>query len=237
MGNAKDLLDRALRDLSPEQRARVLDLTLRLDIDRDDPLWLICLAIGQLQVLVEDAPRDWRETFAAFSTELEAWTDSNLKMLEAIARQAEAGEGIAQVSKELVTSLTALTRLLSEQSQTPQKFGQELDSLKNRFEDLRNALDYRLTSLMESLETRKSGASMSNTLRPQNGIGRWSANPLLLVFLVVVGGGFFMLWQGQQQNAKTLQWLLYKANRMECQQSIVEKSDPQCKPFRKEKGE
>ena len=50
---SSDLLDRALRDLSAEQRARVLDLVIRLEIDRDDPLWLIAItlvAIASLSV-------------------------------------------------------------------------------------------------------------------------------------------------------------------------------------------
>ena len=73
-GKSTDLLDRALRDLTAEQRARTLDLVLRLGIERDDPLFLITLAIGQLKVLVEDAPQEWNNTFHSFTSYLDAWT-------------------------------------------------------------------------------------------------------------------------------------------------------------------
>ena len=100
---SSDLLDRALRDLSAEQRARVLDLVIRLEIDRDDPLWLIAIAIGQLQVLVTDAPEDWRETFVNFQSELITWTNTHLETLEAIAKQALVAKSLAKTSNELNT--------------------------------------------------------------------------------------------------------------------------------------
>ena len=64
------LLDRVLQGLDASQRARVLDLVVRLGIEPDDPLFLISLATSQLQVLVEDAPKDWAELFGTFLTEL-----------------------------------------------------------------------------------------------------------------------------------------------------------------------
>lgn len=233
-GKNTDLLDRALRDLTAEQRARTLDLVLRLGIDRDDPLFLITLAIGQLKVLVEDAPNEWKSTFDFFTSFLEEWTKTNLRLFEAAARQAEATEAVSEVSKELITALSALTRLLTEQSQTPQSYGRDLDSLRNRLEDVQNALTHRLNAITESLESRKSARSMSSTLTGSsigNVIGTWNANWLLVGLLVVSGGGWWVLWQGQQRNAQTLQWLLLKATRQECLSKIVSKSAPQCRQF------
>lgn len=228
-----DLLDRALRDLSPEQRARVLDLTLRLEIDRDDPLWLICLALGQLQVLVEDAPETWRGVFEAFSLDLRQWTDSNLQMLEAIARQAEAGADLTEVAKNLVTALGALTRLLTEQTQTSSTVGQE-EALRHRLEDLRIGLDYRLTAISERLEhlaTPPQAAAL-----PTSGMGGRYAQTLLALLLAAVSGGGVVLWQGQQQQAQILRWLLYKANRQECVQKLAPVWSAQCRAVKRSWG-
>jgi hypothetical protein len=235
-GKSTDLLDRALRDLTPEQRARTLDLVLRLGIERDDPLFLITLAIGQLKTLIEDAPQEWKSTLTLFTSFLEEWSKNNLKMFESAARQAEATESISEVSKELITALSALTRLLTEQSQTPQSYGRDLDSLRNRLEDLQNALTHRLNAITESLETQRSARSMSSTLTVSNGngilTGTWNAKWLLVGLLVVTGSGWWTLWQSQQRNAQTLQWLLIKATRQECLAGVVSKTSPQCKQFK-----
>jgi hypothetical protein len=230
-GKGSDLLDRALRDLTAEQRARTLDLVLRLGIDRDDPLFLVTLAIGQLQTLVQDAPEDWRKSFESFSQYLESWTATNLQMFEAAERQADATQTVSQVSKELVTSLTALTRILTEQARTPPTSGPDWQNLSRKLDDWQNGIHYRLTSIEESLKNPKSARSMSNISTDWNGIGRLSVNLLLLGLLVVSGGGWVILWQGQQQNAERLQWLLKKATRQECLSKIVPKTAPQCRQF------
>jgi methyl-accepting chemotaxis protein len=236
-GKSTDLLDRAMRDLTAEQRARTLDMVLRLGIDRDDPLFLITLAIGQLKTLIEDAPQEWKSTLTLFTSFLEEWSKNNLKMFESAARQAEATESISEVSKELITALSALTRLLTEQSQTPQSYGRNLESLSNKFEDLQNALTHRLNAITESLETQRSARSMSSTLTASSGngilTGTWNAKWLLAGLLVVLFGGLTELWQGQQRNAQTLQWLLIKATRQECVSGAVDKKAPQCRQFLK----
>ncbi|MGI2906156.1 DUF6753 family protein [Tolypothrix sp. VBCCA 56010] len=235
-GKNADLLDRALRDLTPEQRARTLDMVLRLGIDRDDPLFLITLAIGQLKTLIEDAPQEWKSTLTLFTNFLEEWSRNNLKMFESAARQAEATESVSAVSKELISVLTVLTRLLTEQSQTPQSYRHDFESLRNRLEDLQNALTHRLNAITEILGTQKSARSMSSTLTGLNngsGIGSLSVKWLLVGLLVVTGGAWCVLWQEQQRNAQTLQWLLIKANRQECLAGVVSKISPQCRQFQK----
>ncbi|MBP5977545.1 hypothetical protein HW132_33755, partial [Brasilonema sp. CT11] len=209
-GNGKnsDLLDRAMRDLTPEQRARTLDLVLRLGIDRDDPLFLVTLAIGQLQTLVQDAPEEWRKSFESFSQFLESWTQTNLQMFAAVTKQAEATETVGQVSKELITSLTALTRVLTAQSQTPQTSAPDWQNLERKLNDWQSVTQHRLTSIEASLKNQKSAGNMRNISTGWNGdrIERWSVNGLLLVLLVMSGGGWLVLWQGQQQNSQRLQW-------------------------------
>jgi hypothetical protein len=230
----RDLLDRVLEGKPDEVKARVLEMVYRLGIDPRDELFLVMIALGQLQVLVEDAPQAWQDVFSSFSAELEAWTESNIQMLEAIAKQAEAGEGIVYSTKELVTSVNAFTRLLGEQSRTPSHYGKELDSLKGRVEDLRNALDYRLTTLTDNLESQKS--VMRRTPVAEAGNRGEDAPRVWFLVLLVTGIGFFTLWREQQQNTKVLQWMLYKANRQECLQKRVPATSPQCLPFQSSKN-
>jgi methyl-accepting chemotaxis protein len=226
-----DLLDRALRDLSPEQRARALDLTLRLGVEHDDPLWLICLAIGQLQVLIEDAPTNWKETFASFSNDLEAWTTTNLKVLETITHQAEAAADLAEVSKKLTDTLNELTKLLSEQNTQHLSLRQDIRNLQKRLDSLKGAVTEQTTSIMGSLGTLISGENTRNTLI--NSLSRKVLNirPVMigLVLLTVLNGaGVFLLWFGLQKNNQQLTWLLQKATRMECKQGIIPKSRLEC---------
>ena len=227
-----DLLDRALRDLSAEQRARVLDLTIRLNIDRDDPLWLICLAIGQLQVLVEDAPAEWKGTFEAFSSELEAWTASNLKVLGAITQQAEAGADLAEISKKLTDTLSDLTKLLSAPSKPPPSLTSDTKGLQKKLASWRADMTRQTASIKESLETLRSAVNMRNSLTSSL-ITDLSVTRLGIVALMMLNGAaLYFLWTAQQKNQQQLQWLLYKANRQECVAGIVAKSAPQCQPFK-----
>jgi hypothetical protein len=103
-----DLLDRVLRDLNAEQRARVLELVVRLDLDKDDPLWLVAIAIGQLQVLVEDAPEDWQTLFHGFQGDLNTWTQTHLHTLEVVADKARVTASLSEYTQELGSILKTL---------------------------------------------------------------------------------------------------------------------------------
>ncbi len=231
-----DLLDRALRDLSPEQRARALDLTLRLGVEHDDPLWLICLAIGQLQVLIEDAPTNWKETFASFSNDLEAWTATNLKVLETITHQAEAAADLAEVSKRLTDTLNELTKLLSEQNKQHLSLRQDIRNLQKRLDSLKGAVTEQTTSIMGNLGILLSGENTRNTSISNLSNKALNAKPAMiaLTLLTVLNGvGIFLLWSGLQKNNQQLTWLLQKTTRMECVQGIIAKSRPECRSFAK----
>lgn len=222
-----DLLDRALKDLSAEQRARVLDLVIRLDIDRDDPLWLIAIAIGQLQVLVQDAPEEWQDVFMSFREELQAWSETNLRALEAIARQAENGESLAKTVNELTNLFATLAKALIAQGDSSSKPGQQWSRLESRLEDWKNSLNVRIERFTAEnskiLEFERSMKLTSkNTVSP---ILNLSVSVLLALG---VGLGFWTLWQGQQQQSKRLEWLLQKATRQECISGIKDFSSREC---------
>lgn len=105
---SSELLDTVLRDLTPDQRARVLELVVRLDLDQDDPLWLVAIAIGQLQVLVEDAPNDWQGLFSAFQGDLNIWTQTHLQTLEMLANRADKTADLAEYTQQLGATLQTL---------------------------------------------------------------------------------------------------------------------------------
>lgn len=116
-GNGKhgqDLLDRVLAGRPDDVKARVLELVVRLGIDPRDELFLIMIALGQLQCLIEDSPNDWQALFQTFQEELTQWTDTHLETLETLARKAQTEEMLASTCTELVSSLARLTTLCSE---------------------------------------------------------------------------------------------------------------------------
>jgi hypothetical protein len=111
---ASDLLDRVLLGKPDETKARVLELVLRLGISPEDELFLVMIALGQLQVLVEEAPRDWQTLFVEFQEELAQWSDINLETLNSLIRKAEHEQTLAEASSRLVTNLIDLTAFSKE---------------------------------------------------------------------------------------------------------------------------
>lgn len=112
--HAQDLLDRVLTGRPDDVKARVLELVVRLGIDPRDELFLIMIALGQLQCLIEDSPNAWMTLFDTFQEELTQWTETHLQTLETIARKAETEEVLATTCNELVTSLAKLTSTCNE---------------------------------------------------------------------------------------------------------------------------
>lgn len=63
-------LDELLIDKSPEFQAKVLRWTVRMNIKPKEPLFLTLVAIGQLQALLEDSPKDLSSLFDQWSEQL-----------------------------------------------------------------------------------------------------------------------------------------------------------------------
>lgn len=159
-----DLLDRVLRDLNAEQKARVLELVVRLDLDTDDPLWLVAIAIGQLQVLVEDAPEDWQTLFGGFQGELTTWTNTHLKTLEVVADKAKVTANLSEYTSELssilrtlVTACNALIERLQVSEMTSnnsdQRFRSSLNTIESEMDSLKAQSKRQHNSLLDALES------------------------------------------------------------------------------------
>lgn len=230
---SSDLLDRALRDLSAEQRARVLDLVIRLEIDRDDPLWLIAIAIGQLQVLVTDAPEDWRETFVNFQSELITWTNTHLETLEAIAKQALVAKSLAKTSNELNNSTEKLLILLNEHSKNSNNSDRELRYLKNSLTNLQKNMESRFQTVERGTDQNlaRIEAKISSNGNMMKSLGIWAVCNIILVGVssLFLMGWLIQLSVWESNNAEKIEWLLIKANRNDCLRGIKPKNSPECK--------
>lgn len=234
-----DLLDRLLADLSPEQRSRVLELVMRLNIERDDPLFLIAVATNQLTVLVHDAPNNWSALFSAFLERLDAWTTRNLTTLEKLAAESAAVEQLsnrcallARNTDELQTVLKGLiTALESSPVEAP---GWEA-SLKT----VQRELTMVITSIQVSEAMVPPIASAVARSPIAHGAASRAANSSRSLFKYVVLAlmglnisiGFWQLVVQRQhfnQLNQRLEWLLQKHNRRDCKDGILPADSPLC---------
>ena len=73
------MLDQALEGATAVEKARVRGVLLRYGIEPDNEFYIIFVAIGQLLVLVEEAPEKWRSLFDDVHSELKQWSQENFK--------------------------------------------------------------------------------------------------------------------------------------------------------------
>ncbi|BAZ40237.1 hypothetical protein NIES4101_61980 [Calothrix sp. NIES-4101] len=76
-----DLLAEALKGKSDDFKRRVLDFASRSGLSRDDPLFLVLVATGQLEAMLEDAPHTLQLLFQTWNRELA----NNLELVETVA--------------------------------------------------------------------------------------------------------------------------------------------------------
>ncbi|BAY93660.1 MULTISPECIES: DUF6753 family protein [unclassified Tolypothrix] len=76
-----DLLAEALKGKSEDFKRRVLDFTLRSGLSQDDPLFLVLVATGQLEAMLQDAPETLQLLFKTWNKDLA----NNLEKVEQVA--------------------------------------------------------------------------------------------------------------------------------------------------------
>ncbi|ESA37124.1 hypothetical protein N836_00145 [Leptolyngbya sp. Heron Island J] len=227
--------DRVVMDLKADQKARVLELVLRLDIQVDDPLWLIAIALGQLQVIVEDAPQDWQSLFDVHKQELEAWTATNLKTLELVAEKGAVMQQLAETSKRLsdalqllVTACNTLTQRLNTSEATSQALSTTVNSLSNQLQIGLDSLNSQLTQQNSHVNQRL--VTLDNGV---NGARR-AGSGWMWVALLSLSGVLFLGWQQyrlQQQVAILTQqseWQLANVINMACTFGAKPPESPEC---------
>ena len=139
-------LDKALDGQSAHIKARVLEIILKYGIDPQNEFFIIFVALGQLQVLLENSPNEWEGVFQSFQSELDQWTDTNLKILESLVSKAEATDLLAQSLKELMSLLSNLTTTcgtLVQRSQTSDQTSADwMPRLERLIKDLDSSLSH-----------------------------------------------------------------------------------------------
>lgn len=100
--NDRDLLSELLFDKSPEFRNKVLSIVNRFGIDSSDPLFLILISTGRLEVLLQETPDSLERIFHNWTLEMQR--SHQLVERELIERQKSA---IAQAASELIRKAEA----------------------------------------------------------------------------------------------------------------------------------
>lgn len=218
----QSLLDRLLTDLTPEQRARVLDLVVLLDLDPQDPLFLILVAIGQLKVLIDETPTSWGYLFSAFEADLAEWKTQNLHTLENLSLEAEAVQALSQHALTLSEHVNELQSVLKQLIEALESSEQATQSWQSSFGDLKRDLLLSLSTL-----TPTPSAPPSVISPPAS---RWSRSVSLLTLLIltITGLGLVPVYHRQLKQGQQLEWLIDKENRRDCRDGILPASDPLC---------
>jgi chromosome segregation ATPase len=104
-------LDKALEGKPPEIKARVLEIILKMGIDPENEFFVIFVALGQLQVLIEDSPSEWKDLFEEFREELGEWATTNVETLSHLTHKTQTMERLAQSSERLGDTLNGLAQV------------------------------------------------------------------------------------------------------------------------------
>ena len=195
-----EAIDQLLNGRSDTIKASVLSYIVKFNMNPNHEFFIIFVALGTLETLIETSPKEWQQLFEGFEGELGKWTDSNLKTLNLVSEKAKITERLADNS-ELKNSV---------------------EENSNRFSQLESEVQ-KLNSIIEN-------QNKSNPLNKKTGV--WKDNLLLgLVTTILLKTGYFG-WTQHQVNQNTnqkVQWLLEKANRMDCRMGIKKPGSPECR--------
>ena len=242
-----EAIEQLLNGRSETIKANVLSYIIKYQIDPQDEFFIIFVALGTLETLIETSPKEWQQLFEGFGGKLDKWADTNLETLTAISQKATTTERLGSTAEELANSskslgncLTKFLEVCGEQmsqlqesnalltnylSQSPKSKTNSKDSgsLKTGLSQLESKID-NLNSLVKELEK-------SN--RPNlSKIWVWKDSLLCgLVTIVLLTTVSFGVNQNRvsQSTSQKVQWLLQKANRMDCRMGIKKPGSPECK--------
>ena len=228
------MLDQALEGASTEEVARVRGVLLRFGIETDHEFYIIFVAIGQLLVLVEEAPENWRALFDDVHQELKQWSQENFKSLQSIRQHAQTAADLIAVLRQLLDSMRHSDSRSAAMSQT-------LSSLSRKLSTIESSLASVQTSNRNSQKTLDLLGSLLETLAEFPSRRDWISICSAVLGVVTVG---MLVGSNRTMNrrldtqellirrqSERIAWLLDKANREECVTGIKPPSDPQCRQF------
>jgi len=231
------LLDKVLHGLNDTQRSRVLDLVVTLGLDQNDPLFLIAIATGQLQLLLEDAPLDFANLFATLLEELDLWKDQNVQTLQQMTLEAQAVQGLTQSCKTLQNNVSSLQGILLTLIKELEISNQNNQQWKSSFDSLKR-------DLILSLSThnlRNTPQSSSVPLTPIKPLSRqaskspmttWGGSTLLLGLItgsfLVSSFQFMQIRHAQSIQQRQLNHLIDEQTRRNCIESLLPANGQDC---------
>ncbi|MEL6499796.1 MAG: DUF6753 family protein [Cyanobacteria bacterium J06623_1] len=221
-------LDRYLQDLPEAKKVKIYDLTLKMDIHPEDPMWLICLGLNQIFVLLEDTP----STLTEFTTQLESWTTHHIKVLESLSQKAQAMEELSQVSKELTIILTKLVSVSQELMQRSLTSDPNLETSLSKLKTSNKTIIKDLKKVREVQE--QQNQRFNTHLAPPVKMRNWSGNLSLLlstVTLTLMGISTWQLYSAQDillDTAERSQWILQRTLIRDCEEGLKAADSQEC---------
>ena len=229
---SKPLQD-ALEGQSDEIKARVYDLVMRWGIEPESEFFIIFVAMGQIVTLVEDAPERFQEIFNTLGEDLIKWGDSNLEVLEQVAKKVELMEKLATSTEGLTNSLAGLVKVC----------GELIDRLQTSDGQLNNYLSQLRTSeiqlnqivqannqKLQAIEKKLSNPNLSTKKISKNLLTLSFSGLLILSTLSLIFN--IALWSKTQINEQRIIWLLQKANRTDCSLGIKALDSVECRSIK-----
>ncbi len=237
-----EAIDQLLKGRSETIKVNVLNYMVKFNVNPDHEFFMIFVALGTLETLIETSPQEWQQLFEGFQVELKEWSNNNQETLDLISQKASITEQLASNSKSLANTLTKfleasaeqtsqlravnslLTNFQSQSQTSSTKLEESMEKNSNRFSQLESEIN----KLNSSLENQ----SKSNPLNKK--ITAWKDNAqLALVTIMLLMTGYFGFIQHRvnQSTNQRVQWLVEKGNRMDCHLGIKSSGSPECQGF------
>ena len=236
-----DAIDKLLLGRSEGVKANVLEYIVKYKINPEHEFFIIFVALGTLETLIETSPKEWQEIFKGFEGELGKWANSNLETLKLISQKATITERLASNSESLANSLTKFLEVCAEQMSQLQKSNSLLTNylpqLPTWETELKTSVDETKTQISQ-LESKVNNLNLTlenweKSNRPNlKKIWTWKDSVFgglaTIILLSTVSFGVNQNRVNQNTNQR-VQWLLEKANRMDCRLGIKKPGSPECK--------
>lgn len=225
-----DLLNRVLEGRTADEKARVLEIVRQMGIDENDEFWLISIALGQLQMLLEISPDGWAELFENFNQRLEQWTEKNTQILAAAERKTQKIEELEKQVGELRSALIKLIKVYEPNA--------TLQHLDQKFSNMQLGMQQQYETAILEMEdnTKKLKRIMGGGIKIA--FLCIAASVLTPFLLVAVTGQMnrndsYPVYSGNNTSQiddieMRLNWLLTKTEKIECKMKIKPSSDKQC---------
>ncbi|MDJ0903561.1 MAG: hypothetical protein QNJ55_32685 [Xenococcus sp. MO_188.B8] len=237
-----EAIDQLLKGRSDTIKANVLSYIVKFNMNPNHEFFIIFVALGTLETLIETSPQEWQELFKGFQGELETWSNTNQETLNLISEKARITERLASNSESLANTLTKFLEASAEQTSQLREVNTlltnfqsqsqtSLTKLKESTEKSSNRFS-QLESEVKKLNLTIENQSKSNPLNKKGGV--WKDNLLIgLITIVLLTTGYFGFTQHRvnQSTNQRVQWLLEKANRIDCRMGIKKPGSPECKGF------